>query len=304
MSAAPVPVPRSMPLAVPFREVRHEQPEDCLHHESIEVRGRMHGWSIPAHRHENLHQFQLLLKGAARITLDLQVFEVQAPFAVMIAPGHVHQFDYEPESEGQQVTVPTAHLRQGLQGAPALSAALGQSRLLRPAQAELSAIADLVGQVAREYQARQCGRVEALRAQSLLMALWFLRQSSFEAGDVQQRALRDTLVRRLRGLIELHYRAHWTVQDYAAALQVSADHLSKACKAIEGRGALDLVQERVLLEAQRLLVFGSATVQEIALELGFDDASYFSRFFSRRCGQSPSAYRVAASLGLASGEQR
>ena len=51
-------------LLVPFREVRHEQPDDCLHYEPVAVRGKLHDWTIPAHRHDALHQFQLLEKAA------------------------------------------------------------------------------------------------------------------------------------------------------------------------------------------------------------------------------------------------
>lgn len=288
-----------MPMAVPFREVRHEQPDDCLHHEAIEVRGRLHGWCIPAHRHENLHQFQLLLTGSARITLDTEVHEVAAPFALMVAPGTIHQFVYAPESQGQQVTVPTAVLRQALAGVSVFASGLYRSLLLQPEGRELALLSGWFDQLASEYAARQPGRNEALQAQSLMLAMWFLRQAESSASDAQQRALRDTLVRRFQALVETHYRHHWAIQDYARELQVSADHLSKACKAITGEGALDLVQERVLLEARRLLAHGSASVQQVALALGFEDASYFSRFFSRRAGQSPSAYRAAVELGMA-----
>jgi AraC family transcriptional regulator, transcriptional activator of pobA len=288
-----------MPMAVPFREVRHEQPEDCLHHEAIDVRGRIHGWSIPAHRHENLHQFQLLSRGSACITLDTEVHDVAAPFAVMIAPGTVHRFVYQPDSEGQQVTVPTALLRQALSNVSSLMSGLYRSLLLQPTHDETALLAERFHQLADEYASRSPGRSEALQAQSLMLALWFLRQAGVSATDAHQHALRDTLVRRFRALLEFHYRDHWSLQDYAGELQVSADHLSKACKAITGQSALELVQERLLLEARRLLAFGSATVQQVALELGFEDASYFSRFFSRRAGQSPSAYRVAVALGMA-----
>ena len=47
-------------LLVPFREVRHDEPDDCLHYESVAVRGTEMDWTIPAHRHEGLHQFQFL----------------------------------------------------------------------------------------------------------------------------------------------------------------------------------------------------------------------------------------------------
>jgi len=51
-----------------------------------------------------------------------------------------------------------------------------------------------------------------------------------------------------------------------------------------------LVQERIVLEAKRLLVYGKLTSQEIAFSLGYDDPSYFSRIFKKKCGVSPSEF--------------
>ena len=293
------PTRAAAPPAVPFREVRHEQADDCLHCESIGVRGRMHGWAIPAHRHENLHQFQLLQSGAARVTIDTEVHHVTAPCALMIAPGAIHQFAYEAESEGRQVTVPSGVLRLGLANAAALAPLLNRSIVLQPAGPGLAALAGLFDQLVAEFEARQPGRIESLHAQALVLALWFLRNAGVARVDARQHVLRDTLVQRFRALLEARYRSHWTIQDYASELQVTPDHLSRACRSITGQSALDLVQDRLVLEAQRLLAHGSASVQDVARELGFEDAGYFSRYFARRAGQSPSAYRIAAQLGLA-----
>jgi AraC family transcriptional activator of pobA len=291
--------PAALPVSVPYREVRHERPEDCLHHEAIGIRGRLHGWSIPAHRHDGLHQFQLLQRGAARVTIDTEMHHVTAPVALMIAPGAVHHFVYEADSEGQQVTVPSVALQQGLSSASGLVGQLSRSLLLQPEGRDLDTVTSLFDQMAEEFAVARPGRIESLRARALVLSLWFLRNAGLPSPELRQRALRDTLVQRFKSLLEQRYRSHWTIQDYAAELRVTADHLSRACKSIGGQSALDIVQDRLLLEARRLLAYGTASVQDVALELGFEDASYFSRFFSRRAGQSPSAYRLAAHLGMA-----
>jgi len=296
-------MPRSRPaapLAVAFREVRHEQPDDCLHYEPISVRGRPHQWQIPAHRHEGLHQLQLLERGGALATIDGVPHRLQAPAALLLAAGSVHGFTYDPDSAGHQVTVPSALLQQLLAGAPALAQRLAQSFVLAGDALASDAVeaVDLFLQLGREFQGARSGRSEALRAQVLLLALWFLRHAGEPAADEHRQAVRDTLVQRFRALLELHYRRHRPVSYYALALQVSPDHLSRACRAVAGLSALDLVQDRVLLEARRLLAYTPATVADIAQELGYEDPGYFSRFFTRRAGTSPSAYRAAALRGV------
>ena len=106
-------------------------------------------------------------------------------------------------------------------------------------------------------------------------------------------ALRDTLVQRFRALLEIHLRQHQPLGFYADALHVTPDHLSRACRSVTGLSALELMHDRMALEARRLLAYTNAQVGEVAAELGFTDPAYFSRFFARRAGGSPQAYRAA-----------
>ncbi|HKR42434.1 MAG TPA: helix-turn-helix domain-containing protein, partial [Paraburkholderia sp.] len=63
------------------------------------------------------------------------------------------------------------------------------------------------------------------------------------------------------------------------------------CRAQLGRGALELLHARMALEAQRQLAYTTRSVKHIALDLGFADPGYFTRFFQRLCGASPSDWR-------------
>jgi len=141
--------------------------------------------------------------------------------------------------------------------------------------------------------------MEALQAHAVLLTTWFLRHAVAEGADEARRALRDTLVQRFRAALELHLRRHQPLGFYAEALNVTPDHLSRACRAVTGQSALALLQDRLLLEARRLLGYTDATVADVARELGFDDPAYFSRFFARRAGMSPLAYRGALQSGKA-----
>ena len=60
-----------------------------------------------------------------------------------------------------------------------------------------------------------------------------------------------------------------------------------------GKSPLRILHERMILECKRELTYSSQTVGQIAYELGFTDEAYFSRFFTRHAGMSPSAFRKA-----------
>lgn len=80
---------------------------------------------------------------------------------------------------------------------------------------------------------------------------------------------------------------------------MTPDHLSRNCRAASGLSALDLLQDRLLREARRLLAYTVAPVAEVARDLGFNEPSYFSRYFARRAGQAPQDYRAALQTGRA-----
>jgi AraC family transcriptional regulator, transcriptional activator of pobA len=73
---------------------------------------------------------------------------------------------------------------------------------------------------------------------------------------------------------------------------VSLPRLRTACAKVAGRAPLGLIQDRLLVEAKRLLLYSNMTVAEVAFRLGFDDPAYFSRFFTSHAGVSPRGFRV------------
>lgn len=297
------------PIAVAFREVRHFQPDDCLHCEAIEVRGALHDWTIPAHRHEGLHQFQWLGSGSARFDLhNSSSTQVNAPAAFLLPPGCVHAFAYAPNSAGLQVTVPSALLARAFSGAPVLAERLALPQTITfevsgtddaPRTKLATEGAALFKRLADEFARSEPGRSEALQAHAVLLATWFLRHGAGSGAEEGRQALRDTLVQRYRALLALHLRQQHGLGYYAQLLNVTPDHLSRACRAVAGLSALDLLHERLVAEARRLLAYTDAAVGDVAAELGFADAAYFSRFFARRAGQSPQAYRAALQQGQA-----
>ena len=287
-------------LMIPFREVRHDQPDDVLHYEPINVRGQLHQWTIPAHRHAGLHQFQLLVQGAVKASLDGENYLLAAPAAIMVAPGVVHAFVYQRDSVGHQVTVPSDTLRSLLAHAPTLLQRLGQPILARADDlgGDAAECEALFQRMAAEFGRILPGRAEALHSHAVLLGMWFLRREALPPATRRSQTLRDTLRQRYLALLEQHFRSHQPVSFYAQQLGVTTDHLSRVCRATSGVGALDLVHERVLLEARRLLAYSAASVAEIARDTGFGDPAYFSRFFTKLTGLSPSAYRAAIAGGI------
>lgn len=82
-----------------------------------------------------------------------------------------------------------------------------------------------------------------------------------------------------------------SIKEYASQLNITPNHLNKLVKSETGKTASDIIKEIKILEAKVLLLQTTMTVNEISMELGFEDASYFSRFFKNGTSHSPSNYR-------------
>ena len=103
----------------------------------------------------------------------------------------------------------------------------------------------------------------------------------------------------LRAELEAHLTPVRTVTQIAAALGYAPRTLTRACLAATGRTAKELVDERVYLEARRLLVHTGRPVAAVATELGFSEPTNFTKFFVRMSGGTPGRWRASHSPGAA-----
>jgi len=92
-------------------------------------------------------------------------------------------------------------------------------------------------------------------------------------------------------LIEENFRSHLPLEEYASKIGISKPLLNSICRQYADRTALQLIHQRLLLEAKRNLVYTVMTVSEISNSLGFSEPPYFTRFFKRLEGLSPQQFR-------------
>ncbi|OHX67429.1 helix-turn-helix domain-containing protein [Flammeovirga pacifica] len=101
-----------------------------------------------------------------------------------------------------------------------------------------------------------------------------------------------TIVKEFNYLVERHFKEKKTVAEYADLLNKSPKTLSNVFKLLGQKTPLQFIQERILLEARRQIIYTDKSISEIAFELGYEDIQAFSRFFKKAEGSSPSEYRA------------
>jgi len=100
------------------------------------------------------------------------------------------------------------------------------------------------------------------------------------------------LIKRLKKLIDTYFKDQKESVFYADKLQIPLWKLNRICKEILGDTVHDILLDRTITEAKRLLLSSNRSIKEINFELGFKDPSYFNKVFKRLCGLSPRAYRA------------
>ena len=101
----------------------------------------------------------------------------------------------------------------------------------------------------------------------------------------------NNLVRKFEGSLEKYFKEEHYPKFYADQLAVTPNYLNSVCKFITGKTAGEMIRNRIILEAKRLLVNTQSTISQIAFELNFEDNSYFTKFFKSNAGVSPIDFR-------------
>jgi AraC family transcriptional regulator, transcriptional activator of pobA len=297
-------VARSLPSYQLYGEPGAASVPERLHVETISSRSRLHDWEIRPHRHELLFQILYIARGHAEARLDGRAAALAGPAAVLVPAATAHGFAFEPSVDGWVITAQELHVRSLLAGEPGLWPVLERPRLLGwghtapaagglRAQGDERSVATAVSALADEFAGHHRWRQAAIDAALTRLLLALARALPDAAADPAAPSLPAHLAR-YRALVDARFRLQPSVASLAGELGISATQLNRLCRAQFGRGALELLHERMALEAQRQLAYTTLSVKRIGLDLGFADPGYFSRFFQRLCGVSPTAWRQQA----------
>lgn len=263
---------------------------DVLHCETIAQRSVLHDWELAPHRHDHLHQLVLLRSGGGSTRLEGRELALPPMSLVNVAPGDVHAFTFEPGTLGLVVTLTDTLRDELLAHDPEPRRLLGSAWV---GEAD-GAVVTVMEQLAQEYTGRSTARgllLRGLAATLLGHAVRAAERLAERGAPLHFQRAEPHLLKRFETLLESHFRDHWTVADYAAALAISPTHLSRVVRGALGVPASRLIDARVVREARRHLAYTHLAVASIGYALGFSDPALFSRVFSRVTGCSPRTYR-------------
>lgn len=249
----------------------------------------------------NFYELVWFREGTGIHTVDFCDYPVEAGTLFFVAPGQVHNFDEHYEGQtGYVIKICTDLMSETCGGEldylrfNVFNADTVPYHRIDAAAAER--LESIVAQLSEENNRRQAiGHKEYLQALVKMLIINIERAcEGCDAEATQRSSMAHETFIAFRSLIDKHYRTLHSVKEYASLLSMSPKTLTNHVSQCSPHSPLELINARLILEAKRRLRYSTMMVKEIAFDLGFDDPSYFVKFFKRQTGQLPADFRDAA----------
>ena len=255
--------------------------------------------SASPHRHD-FYEVLYVTEGVGTHFIDFNAYPIEPNTFYFISPGQVHYWKTTVPIEGEILAFTEDFLLLApsdymvlqelsffhtVEGSPTLQ--LNESDHLQIIQLFLT--------IAKEFKVYDFRAASVLRSYLHILLVQIQRICAIQEAKVSngQDKIAQKLTRRFKQLITQKFTTGQSMQEYADQLNISVNHLNKTVKAATGHTPGQLIRQEVVLEAKRLFQHTDLTVTEVGHRLGFDDPSYFGRFFKREAGVSPGQFRLA-----------
>lgn len=246
------------------------------------------------HKHSFYH-LVYFTSGTGKHSIDFVPFNVKAGQIYFMVPGQVHTWNFNGDPEGYIINFSESFIQsfvtdpRYLESFMFFSGVAGEQLINLPKK-ERETIESILEKILHEHGNQKENAENLVRV--LLIEL-FIRVSRCQEPHRKEKTTQynSVLLGNFKKLVDRHYKEKKLTKDYASLLYVTPNHLNALCKDVTGRSAGEIIRDRVILEAKRLLVNAGLTISEIAAELDFADNSYFSKFFKKYEGVTPEVFR-------------
>lgn len=248
-----------------------------------------------AHRHD-FYATILFTKGSGVHEIDFQKYDVSAGSLFFMSPGQIHSWELSDDIEGYlffclQDFYEMHYVNQKLRNFPFFGSVNFPRKLQLDAE-ELDKNIKIFLELEREYQAQNIMKNGLMLSLMSQIFIHSTRQFSKDFDNLVSSASLSYFkhYQEFETLVEQYFTREKSIAFYSSLLNISSKHLNRVTQTVVQKTATDVITERVILEAKRMLMYLDESLGEIAFRLGYEEYSYFVRVFRKTSGMTPTQF--------------
>jgi AraC-like DNA-binding protein len=256
------------------------------HIDSVDVLGSL---QIP-HRQEG-YNVSLLLKGKLTRYIDFERFEIQAPAIICVGPEQINQYESADDAEMICLSFTQDFLITEMKRWVACWECMFTKVIMNADEKDMEELRVYADLMLKEFAADKPKKEMIIRNLLNAFIITVARMRDSLASVMMLDMNTNKLVEQFKSFVDLQFKEKTQVAQYAEMLAVTPGHLNDVIKSTTGRTAKQIIDEKRIMEAKRLLFWADHNLKEIAGQLSFEDDSYFNRYFKKHTGFTPSTFQ-------------
>lgn len=244
--------------------------------------------AVPFPHKHNFYHLVFITKGSGWHEIDFKRHNVKAGAMFFMMPAQVHSWSMSKDACGIVVEFENLSMFSSDEAFVLAEALRPSVDYMALTGEKKNTIHELYQDMLDEYEAEEKDFEILLRLNLAKLLVLFSRY-------IKTNLVKVSRISKFReefnALIEKNYKTHHNVEFYAKAMGVATKSLTAKVNRNIGKNVREIIQDRCILESKRLLAYSDLSVSEIALELGFDDPNYFTRFFKLKTKTNPGKFR-------------
>lgn len=259
--------------------------------ENLELNEKDHKVVQDIHKHD----FYLILSiqsGNGIHEIDFTPYSVSEKTIFVMRPGQAHKLQLNKNCSGYLIEFSQAFYHPRNKTNYNRFRKATNKNYCKPDHKRFTRLSEILRNIYMEYTEKQEGYVDAIKSELDLFIIEYNRESP--KPDAIQNNLNPYLQERFEDFTELlntHITSQKQVSQYTDLMNITAYQLNEITKSAVGKNASEMITDHIILEAKRYLLATSNQIKDIADLLGYDDVSYFIRFFKKHTGFTPDNFR-------------
>ncbi|MBO9702874.1 MAG: helix-turn-helix domain-containing protein [Sporocytophaga sp.] len=245
------------------------------------------------------HDFFILLfitNGSGTHSIDFKNYEIKTGSLFLLSPGQVHHWNLSSDINGYILFFTKEYFLLDFNYNKLLTLPFFYTHINSPCMEikveDIEQVSNIFKKIDDEYLTKRRFFHDVIRLNLKMLLIELERKYTANQQTPGLMQYQINQLHKLETLIDAHYKEHKQISEYADMMNISLKQLNSLCKKALNKTPGDLLQERLILEAKRLLVYSDKSVSSIAAILNYTDNSYFIRLFRKLTSVTPEQFRT------------